>query len=312
MLQSLPLGTGSMTSVSFSSDGRQIVVASGQTNAIVDGQARPTGWVKVCDASTGQKRLTIDTGSEAAYSAALSPDGDSLIAVVGAANFVEAAGKVNEVRVWDADTGRLRFTLQGHLRPLLATCYSPDGRRIAAGGYDPTVRIYAAADGREQLALRGHRGCVNQIAFSPDNRWIASTSDDGSAKIWDAESGEERATLRGHRAGFYAVAFSPDGRRLVTTGYDGTVKVWDATSSPEARTISASESRVCAVAFSPDGRRLVTAGFDRALEASRSPVGPAAGDVERSYGGRQERGVQSRWESRRVGGRRLASGRHGR
>jgi WD40 repeat protein len=268
-LRSIPVNSGYISSVAFSPDGQRIVIASGETN--------PTCWVKVYDVRTHLKLITIATGEEPMYDASFSPDGKTVMAIVGSNN-TDSGGKLNQVRTWDAETGKARRgTFRGHTRPLITARFSPDGRRIAAAGYDATVRIYAAADSREQLALRGHRSCVNQVAFSPDSRRIASTSDDGSAKIWDAETGQERATLRGHRGAFSAIAFAPGGRRLFTSGSDGAVKLWDVTSSPEARTLSASAERVNSLAFNPNSTRLVTAGIDRTVRLWDVPSGQLVG-----------------------------------
>src|SRR5207249_4461920 len=154
------------------------------------------------------KRLTIPVGVEPAHSASLSPDGNSLVAVVGSNNTADLTSRVNEIRVWDTKTKSLRFILRGHTKPMLQDRFSPDGRLIASGGYDATVRIWDARDGRELRTLRGHRSCVNMVTFSPDGRQVASTSDDGSAKIWDAQTGEELLALRGHRGIFQPAAYS--------------------------------------------------------------------------------------------------------
>ena len=269
-------GTGQVSSVAFSGDGGRLVIAGGEIES--------GSWVAVVDARTGQELLTIPFGPDPATSASLSPDGTSLMAVVGSINPDDFANKTNEVRVWDTQTKTLRFILRGHTKPILKACSSLDGAKIATASYDATIKIWNAKNGLELRTLRGHRSCVNMARFSPDGRRIASASDDGTAKIWDAETGEEWITLRGHRGAFSAVAFSLDGRRIMTAGFDGAVKVWDATVSPEARTVFASDSAVLAVAFSPDGRTLLTAGVDRQLKLWEVPSGRALG----AWSGHQE------------------------
>jgi WD40 repeat protein len=272
-LLSLPVATGSAASVAFSPDGREIVVASGLKSATVAGKVERTGWVKVYNAETGEERRPLATINEKVDFVAFSPDGTSVMAYVGSQDIPGTL--LNEVRVWDAQSGAVRLRVREHPKLLVSAWYSPDGRAIATCGYDATVRLWDAADGHALAVLRGHRACTNWAAFSPDGRRIASTSDDGSAKIWDVQTGEVLITVRGHRGGFYAVAFSPDGRRLVTSGNDGAVKIWDATASPEARTLVASDTHaaVRAVAFSPDGRRLLTASDDHALKLWEVPSG---------------------------------------
>ena len=257
--------TGQLSSVAFSADGGRLVIAGGELES--------DSWVAVRDARTGLEPLRIAVGPDPAESASLSPDGNSLLAVVGSNNPTDFAGRTNEARVWDTKTSMLRFILRGHTKPILKAYFSPDGSKIATGGYDATVRIWDASTGRELRTLRGHRSCVNMTRFSPDGRRIASASDDGTAKIWDVETGEERTTLRGHRGAFSSVVFSPDGQRLITSGFDGAVKVWDANVSPEARTVVASDSAVLVAAFSPDGHTLLTAGADRQLKLWEVPSG---------------------------------------
>jgi WD40 repeat protein/serine/threonine protein kinase len=267
VVQSVSLGTGNNASVEFSPDGKDVVIASGDINTMVDAGVKRSGWVKICDAKSGQERRTLSTDGQPAISASYSPDGARVLAILGPTMPDDPSSEPNEIRAWDARTGMVRFKKRvprGGF--LMSASHSPDGRAIVTCGYDSTVKFLDADDGHERLVLRGHHGCTNSVAFSADGRHVASTSDDGSAKIWEVETGQELLTLRGHKGGFFGVRFSPDGRRLVTTGYDGTVKIWDATTDPRARTIIASDRIVWGLAFSRDSQRLVSGGHDGALK----------------------------------------------
>ena len=107
--------------------------------------------------------------------------------------------------------------------------FSPDGKRLAAGGENNVVKVWDVETGNVLQTLPGHRGDVYTVAFSHDGRWIASGSEDSTVKVWDGRSGELVRSFRGHTGIVTSVAFSPDDRRLISGSRDHTVKVWDLT-----------------------------------------------------------------------------------
>jgi WD40 repeat protein len=113
----------------------------------------------------------------------------------------------------------------------LELAFSPDSRRLAAGGAENTVKIWDVPTGQELQTLRGHSGEVWLAAFSPDpdGRWVASAGEDSTVKVWDSHAGTLVRSFRGHTGYIHDLAFSPDGRRLVSASHDGTAKVWDLT-----------------------------------------------------------------------------------
>jgi tetratricopeptide (TPR) repeat protein len=111
--------------------------------------------------------------------------------------------------------------------------FSPDGQRLASGGWDNTKKIWDSATGQELFSLNGHAGGVISVAFSPDGRRLASGSYDNTVKIWDSSTGQELFDLKGRAGVVQSVAFSPDGYRLASANRDGSIHLWETSVSPE-------------------------------------------------------------------------------
>lgn len=209
--------------------------ASAQTRDIVPTRA---------SADPGSAEVFVQLGHRAAVNAiALSPDGRLLASGSGE----------NNVKLWDAASGREFRTLTGHSGEVRAVAFTPDARTVASASDDTTVKLWEVATGRELRTLHGS-SAARVIAVAPDGKTLASVGSASTVTLWDIAAGREVRTLPGS-----AIAFSPDGRTVAAGGADGSLKLWDTAMQREVRAFAGHARPVTEIVFATDGRLLVSA-----------------------------------------------------
>jgi WD40 repeat protein len=161
--------------VVFSPDGRRLATASRDESVKVWDVARrrPLLTFKRHErAYKGAKALWGNAG----YGLAFSPDSRLLASAV----------LDRSVLVWDAVSGQVRFTLQGHSGLVNGVAFSGDGKRVVSAGEDKSIKLWDMSTGQETLTLRGHPRPVICVAFSPDNHRLVSGDEGGGVRMWDA------------------------------------------------------------------------------------------------------------------------------
>jgi len=255
-IQTIKAHADNIQALAFSPDGNTL--ASG-------GSER---GVRVWDTATG-KQLNVMTGHQERVSA---------VAVAPGGKIVATAGWDHSVRLWDADTGReLRkfgWTPKDNL-PLgtspsvNALIFSPDGKLLAAAGYENQVWLWNLETG--EPAWNAYGICAD---FSPDGKYLAAAGWTPIAKLYDAATGKEVRQFVGHVSGVADLKFTPDGKTLITASVGApfgmrvpgekwdkqTIWLWDVATG-KARHQFGGERRQSGLAISPDGRSLSAAGL---------------------------------------------------
>ena len=180
-------GAGRSPSVAYSPDGTRLAVGRGD-------------FLQLLDLSTGKEIFRTPVLKGGVREIVFSPDGRTLAT---AAEESEPA-----VRIWEADTGRLRRALSFgeplsyRGRPM---SFSPDGKRLAVAG----------------TAVGGPRGKTEEIIG-----------------IWEIDSDSRPIVIRNaHGHSLISLAFAPDGKSLLSGGCDSQPTRGPAQSGREARTV---------------------------------------------------------------------------
>lgn len=181
------------------------------------------------------------------------------------------------IQIWEAATGRLLTTLKGHLAPVRALAFSPDGRTLLSGSADSSIRLWDVNAGRELRTVGMSFGAVRAVAFSPDGKTAATGGDDSTVHLLDAATGKEMRAVRGAFGIVFSVVFSPDGRFVATGNSDSKVHVIEVATGLQRLALSGHTGSVQEVTFSPDGRWIASAAGDGQLvlwdvEAAREQV----------------------------------------
>ena len=186
------------------------------------------------------------------------------------------------LRFWDWLSGN-RYGSQptplfkGHFSPIDAIAYSPDGARIASGGYDGYVKIWDANTGALISSAVGKPylfANITSLEFSSDGEKVFVGNDQGELDLRDIETG---ATL--HQFGrktqeINVVAFSHDAKQLIAGGrYD--LRAFNAKTAQQQFNLGLPDKKdgikrwfldVQSIAVSPVGGRMAMRGVSRDIE----------------------------------------------
>ncbi|HXB21897.1 MAG TPA: AAA-like domain-containing protein [Candidatus Solibacter sp.] len=239
----LPLDTG-FNLVAFSPD-RQSVVVADPYSENTGGPPTATRW----DLRDRSKLAVFKGHTDRLRAMALSADGQ-----------LATADMQGIVKLWDANTGKLKLTLEKQPRSVISMAFSPDGKRLALADESQRATLWDTRTGRNTSSIWSRDVAISGVAFFPDGKRLLAAATDGSLQFWDTITRQKLRTLTGHSGYTQSMAFSANGSTLATGNYDRTVRLWSVATGQELRTFKGHISAVNSIIWSPDGKYLITGG----------------------------------------------------
>ena len=148
---------------------------------------------------------------------------------------------------------------------IMSVSWSPDGRRVAAGGYSGAVRIWNVIRAAQDRVLDLRAGPILRALWSPTGHRLAVVTEK-RLELLDTETGNVVRSLETsslvYGLGLSDIAWSHDGRRLATAGWlDAAVRVFDGASGREVSVLRGHREGASTVAWSPDDHFLASGGM---------------------------------------------------
>jgi WD40 repeat protein len=205
---------GFFESVCWNRDGGRVM------SGYRDGTARE--W----DVESGKIVRVIETGIKEMKAVIFSPD-STMFATGGGRGHPKKEEKEEFLKIWDAKTGELVTNLKGYTWPVFCLAWTPDGKTLISGSFDPSIVMWNTTTWQQIAILKGHTGAVRGIAISPNGRILASASWDNTARLWNLENGQPIGSPLQHAQQVDCVSFSTDGKLLATGCWDNNAYSWD-------------------------------------------------------------------------------------
>lgn len=240
--------TPKVRSLSFSADGKLVLVGAGQPGAL-------TNSATLFDVETGKELSNRDI--RGACRTALTPDGKRLCFVgVKCAGVIDlATGTQHDLPVIKNET-------------YITIAVSPDGKSLAAGNWvsNPMLALWDL-ESKQRKDLEVQKSMITEVRFTPDGTSLVATHRDRAATLYDAKTGALTQTLKTEGWPLMCLAVSPDGKRVAIGSSSGParvggisdagghIRVWDVAAGKQLGAITT--GGLHALAFTPDGKHLI-------------------------------------------------------
>jgi len=244
------VSNNAVLSVCWSPDGKKIVTGDDD------------GHLKIFDVETGEELINILAHADGVTSVDFSSDGKTIVSGAGAFPMASPLDSYdNTVKLWNASSGELICTFEGHTDGITSVSFSSDGKKILSGSRDDTIKIWDVESHDCLKTFENHTGDVNDVRWSKSCDMILSCSDDATIKIWDVETGD---VLHEFENDFdvMSVAWSKDDEMVVSGSEGCKLEIWEVESEMLVDEFGGHTNYINSIDASPDKKKLVSGSAD--------------------------------------------------
>jgi serine/threonine protein kinase len=181
-----------------------------------------------------------------------------------------SGGADRQIRLWNTDTSKIIYTLDGHLESITAIEFMPNGKILVSTGADRTIRFWDLESKQLLKTIEAHEHKIHALAISRDGQIVVSGGSDCNVRIQQLGASSNYHNLQGHQDAVLTVAISPDSKTIASGSIDGVVNLWDAQTQQLQVSLQAHQSPVRSIVFHPLDRTLITSSWDRSIKVWRS------------------------------------------
>ncbi|MFP6887278.1 MAG: hypothetical protein VB997_06925, partial [Opitutales bacterium] len=173
--------------------------------------------------------------------------------------------------VWEARSGNLFYTLNGHKQAITALSWRADSNLLASASEEGSVRTWEMFNGKQVRTWTAHGGGTLSIDFDKKGN-LVTAGRDKTVKLWNPSGGAIR-TISGFPEMVMEARYSHDGSRVIAGDWTGAVSVWNATDGKKQGDLSANPPSITARITS--SQKLV-AGREPAVTDAKAKHAPLA------------------------------------
>ncbi len=187
------------------------------------------------------------------------------LAIQPGGHLLASGGDDHVVRIWDTETGKVVYSLDGHTDWVRDALFTSDGKTLITAGDDGRVITWDATQKMRRSYLLSLAHPVHAIDITPDDSHVAVVGFKTAIHIVDIATGLTKREIKAPHHDLCAVAISHGGRMFAVACGDGHVHIhrWD--DGKRLRELHGHKRRIKTLAFMPHAQRLLSAGEDRTV-----------------------------------------------